>query len=154
MKKIIQAILCSSLITLIACNPSNEQIKPSHTEQKKEKTHIIHTYQEEKKWAPVISNGSLGDAIHNTSDFLNYLIKNKQGNAVFFSKNKENLDTVIGYEKSAIKYANEVNASMDIKQTLKEALSKTEEGILNQDINVLNDVNRSLLALDSSYGNE
>lgn len=118
---------------------------PSHTFVKQYP--IVHNISEE----PVTGNGTLGDAIHNTQIFLDFILEKGQLKTIDFQKNKENLRTVTSYEQGAISFANKVNASKKIKSNLKNALDKTKTAIINQDYNSLYQVDQSLLQLDKSY---
>jgi hypothetical protein len=118
---------------------------PSHTVVKQNP--IVHNISQE----PVTGNGTLGDAIHNTQIFLDFVLEKGQVKTIDFQKNKESLSTVIGYEQGAIEFADKVNASPKIKSTLKDALNKTKTAIVNQDYNSLYQVDQSLLQLNKSY---
>jgi hypothetical protein len=118
---------------------------PSHTVVKQYP--IVHNISEE----PVTGNGTLGDAIHNTQIFLDFVLEKGQVKTIDFQKNKESLSTVTAYEKGAISFTNKVNASQKIKSTLKNSLDKTKTAIANQDYNSLYQVDQNLLQLDKSY---
>jgi hypothetical protein len=149
MKKNAILIFCLLIVGVVVWftfhNQGSDEGSASKTVRKQNP--VVHNISEE----PVTGNGTLGDAIHNTQIFLNGVLEQGQVKTIDFEKNKENLNTVIGYEQGAIKFANKVNASKEIKKELQKALDDTKTAIANQNYDSLYKVGQSLIKLDKSY---
>jgi hypothetical protein len=146
MKKIIIGILSFAIVGGVTWFGVYKQVSAEKVESKKSPV-VVYTNIEE----PDLENGSLSDAIHNSHIFLkNLILDNNQLDTFDFEKNKENLETVILYQKGAINWAEKVYASKEIKRTLKDSLVQTEKAIINKDSNSLYNVVQTLEKLDAS----
>lgn len=94
-----------------------------------------------------LSSGSLSDAITATSMFLYGVIYSE----VDFEEDADSLQVVDTYVKGAVKWAEKVNASEEIKTILNESAALIEKGIGEQNIESLKIANDKLLELNKSY---
>ncbi|WP_433748279.1 hypothetical protein [Falsibacillus pallidus] len=98
-------------------------------------------------------NGILYDGIHNSAIFLISVSKHITQPSDF-DNNKENLATILSYEKVAINLSVEKNADSKIRFTLKDALKTSQEAIDKKDPALLSKAATILEKLDVNYSSQ
>lgn len=140
MKKTLIGIAAVAVLGLSAFGIYNLNSSQETAQAAEEK--IVKTYKDEPSDGG--SGNSLATAIYNAYQFTSHVTKDN-------ATSPSNVKTINSYEKGAIEWANKVNASQEIKEELKSALDKAEQGKFSESATILNSVNQTYNAGNPAF---